>query len=123
MTSLLVTSGKRLDIDSYSIPPHTIRFHGVKLRSASILNNWYNVQGHVATIRILSVDIPITLSDGFYTGDQCAYYLQQRLNDYSGNDNWTVYFNKPALKYYISYNNQTSNVVVLKFNDAEQAFI
>ena len=123
MTSLLVTNNKRLDTDAYSVPPTNIRFHGVKLRSASILNNHYNVRGHVVTIRILSVDVPINLSDGFYSGEQYAYYLEQRLNDWSGNANWKVYFNRPALKYYISYNNPTANSVELKFNDSVKTFM
>ena len=80
MTSLLVTNSHRLETNSCNIPPHTIRFHGVKLRSASILNNYYNVVGHSVTINISGVTIPINLSDGFYSGEQYGDYLQKRLN-------------------------------------------
>jgi hypothetical protein len=72
---------------------------------------------------VLSVNVPLNLSDGFYSGEEYAYYLQQRLNDYSGNQNWKVYFNRPALKYYISYDNPTGNTVELKFNDASKTFM
>jgi hypothetical protein len=93
----------------------------VKLRSASILNNHYNVEGLIATTRFSSIDFPLPLADGNYTGEQFAFYLQQRLNSTSAASNWTVYFNAPALKYYIQFNN-TSGEMMLKFNSAMKTF-
>src|SRR5207253_10773542 len=96
---------------------------GVKLRSASILNNYYNVVGHSVTINISGINIPISLSDGFYNGEQYANYLQKRLNSYSGNSGWVVYFNRPSLKYYIQYTAASSNSTTLTFNTAMKSFL
>src|SRR5438552_12134304 len=123
MTSLLVTNSHQLETNSYNIPPHTIRFHGVILRSASILNDYYNVVGHSVTINISGVNIPITLSDGFYNGEQYGEYLQKRLNAFSGSSGWLVYFNRPSLKYYIQYTAPSSGTTTLTFNTAMKSFL
>jgi hypothetical protein len=95
----------------------------MKLKSASILNNHYNVTDHVATVRFLSIDFPKPISDGNYSGEQYAYYLQQQLNSSDAAENWRVYYNGPALKYFIQFNNMSSNSVELKFNDAMKTFM
>ena len=123
MVSLLVSNARQLDADTYSIPPTQIRYRGVKVRSASILNNDYNLNGAVLTVRFLSIDVPLNLHDGFYTGAELAAYMQTRLNQYSGNESWVVLYNHSALRFYIQYNNSTSNPITLKFNSALRPWV
>ena len=123
MSSLLVSNAHRIDLDTYSVPQSMIKYNGVKLRSASILNNDYTANGFVMTVRFLSVDIPLHLHDGYYNGYELASYMQTRLNQYSGNQSWIVTYNSSALRYNIQYVNTTSNPVTLKFNDVMKPWV
>jgi hypothetical protein len=81
------------------------------------------LNGAVLTIRVLSVDIPLTIHDGNYSGQELASYMETRLNQFSGNTGWRVIYNSSALRYYIQYVNPTEHPVTLKFNDALRPWV
>ena len=123
MTTLLVTSDKQVYSSDYRIATK-INFRGMKLRSASILNNQYNVVGHVMTYNFLSIDIPLTIADGNYEGADYAAYLERRLNSFgSGADTWKVSFNEASLKFSFRHQNDSPNAKTLSFNGPGKTFI
>ena len=123
MTSLFIDSSTRTDGDNYRIPTK-IEFTGVKLRSAIILNNSYNVQGFSVnlTIPIISFSQNFPISDGFYKGEELAAELQNLLNAEFIDDNWNIKFSNSNRKFTFSYKNASTTTAFLVFNTASQPF-
>lgn len=121
MTSLFISSSNRVENNLYRIGSK-ITYSGVKLKSASILNNYFNCVSFQVTLTINSVNIPVTISDGNYTPQQMATYLENKLNQYGNGTQWKVYFNQAALKFSIQYTSLSSNPVSLTFNNNSLTF-
>ena len=121
MTSLFIDSSTRVQDDLYVIPTQ-IEFSAVKLRSAIILNNQYNVQGFSVNLTIPSSsfakDFPI--SDGYYKGDELAAELERILNAEFIDDNWKVTFSDSNRKFTFQYKKNATSTAFLTFNPASQ---
>src|SRR5947209_2336291 len=100
MASLVVTSAGQVDRNTYSIRLQ-IRYSSFKVRSVSILNEFDNVTNHKITYFTGSQQFQTTIATGFYDFEQYAYVLQAKLNQLSGNNNWQVFFDRPAMRFYL----------------------
>ena len=121
MTSLFISSNSRVENNLYKIGSK-ISYNGVKLKSASILNNSYNAVGFSVTVNVSSVNIPVTIQDGNYTGQQMASYLSNKLNQLGNGSQWKVFFNEAAMKFSIQYTSVSPSNVTLTFNPASYSF-
>ena len=115
MTSLFISSNSRVENNLYKIGSN-ISYTGVKLKSASVLNNFFNCVNFSVTLNISGVYIPISISNGNYTGQQMASYLENKLNQYGNGTQWKVYFNQASLKCSIQYTSVSPNPTTLTFN-------
>ena len=123
MTSLFIDSSTRVDGNNYRIPTK-IDFTGVKLRSAIILNNQYNVKDFSVNLTIPSTsfaqDFPI--SDGTYTGQDMASELESLLNAEFVDDNWKITYSNSNRKFKFAYKNTSTSTAYLTFITASQEF-
>lgn len=122
MTSLFISSNNKIDNNRYRVGSK-IEYNGVKLKSASILNNFNNVVGFQVTVNFGGVDIPLTIQDGYYSGDEMAEYLQNKLNQFGNGSQWKVLFNNSAQKFSVQYTNlSTTLLTTLTFNNNSAPF-
>ena len=123
MTSLFIDSSTRIDGDYYVIPTQ-IEFSSLKLRSAIILNNQYNVQGFSVNLTIPSSSFAMNfpISDGYYSGTELADELQRLINAEFVDDNWNITFSNSNRNFTFQYKNNSTSTAYLTFNTASVLF-
>ena len=123
MTSLFIDSSTRVDGNNYRIPTK-IDFTGVKLRSAIILNNQYNVKDFSVNLTIPSTSFAMdfAIADGYYNGQELASELQNLLNSEFIDDNWKISFSTASKKFTFLYKDTATTTAFLTFNTASQPF-
>ena len=121
MTTLFIDSSTRTVGDNYVVPTK-IEFSQVKLRSAIILNNQYNVQGFSVNLTIPSSSFAqnFPIPDGFYSGQELAAELERLINAEFIDDNWKISFSVSNRKFTFQYKNTSTSTAYLTFNTASQ---